>query len=72
MSLLIKISSNVLTIRRILSRYITKMFNHLREHHQNNFVVLSGFWPLRGWEALSESIRKGRFVTKIFFSDNIE
>ena len=33
-------------------------------------VTLSGFWPLRG--GLSESNKKGKFLTKIFFSDNVE
>ena len=28
------------------------------------FVTLSGFWPLR---VLGESIKKGKFVIKIFF-----
>ena len=29
-------------------------------------VTLSGFWPLGGG-GLSESVKKGKFVTKIFF-----
>ena len=39
----------------------------LREHQQKSFVTLSGFWPLWGWGDLSESVKKGKFVTKIFF-----
>ena len=37
--------------------------------------MLSRFWLLREWGegwGLSESIRKGKFMTKIFFSNNIE
>ena len=36
--------------------------------------MLSRFWLLRGWEGgggLSESVKKGKFVMKIFFSDNV-
>ena len=39
----------------------------LREHRQKTFNTLSGFWPFRGWRGLSESVKKGKFVTKIFF-----
>ena len=37
-------------------------------------VTLSGFWPRRGrgGGGLSESSKKGKFLTKIFFSDNVE
>ena len=38
------------------------------------FVTLSRFWPSRGcgcW-GLSEAVKKGKFLTKIFFSDNVE
>ena len=38
-----------------------------REHRQKTFVMLSELWPLRGWGVLGESIKKGIFVTKIFF-----
>ena len=33
------------------------------------FVVLNILWPLRGWGwwGLSESVKKGKFITKIFF-----
>ena len=34
-------------------------------------LLASGFWPL-GVGGLSESIKKGKFVTKSFFSDNVE
>ena len=47
----------------------------ITEHQQKSFVTLSGFWLLRGlgWEGeLSESIKKGKFVTDLFFSDNVE
>ena len=55
-----------------------------REHRQKTFITLSGFWPLKEGggggggggggvgRGLSESIKKGKFVTKIFFSDNVE
>ena len=35
--------------------------------HQQKLVTLSGFWTLRGWRGLHESVKKGKFVTKIFF-----
>ena len=44
----------------------------LREHRQKNLVTLSGFWLLRGCRGLSESVKKGKFATKILFSDNDE
>ena len=46
----------------------------LREHWQKTFVTHSGFWPLRGWGGggLSESVKKGKFLTKISFSVNVE
>ena len=34
--------------------------------------MLREFWPLSGCEDLNESVKKGKFVTKIFFSDNDE
>ena len=43
--------------------------NILWEHQQKTFVTLSRFWPLRVWGSLSESVKKGQFMTKIFFSD---
>ena len=46
-----------------------KDLEHLREHRQKTFVTLSGFWRLKGWGSLSESVKKGKFVTKICFSD---
>ena len=39
----------------------------MREHQQKTFVSLGGFWLLRGWRGLVESIKKVKFVTKIFF-----
>ena len=39
----------------------------LREHLQIAFVTLSGFWPLRGWGSLSESIKKGIFMDENLF-----
>ena len=50
----------------------------IREHRQKTFVTFSGFWPLRGFgvggagAGLSESVKKGKFVTKIFLSVNVE
>ena len=38
-----------------------------REHRQKTFAMLSELWPLSGWGVLGESIKKGIFVTKIFF-----
>ena len=43
-----------------------KTSNWLREHQQITFVTLSGFWLLRGLGCLSESVKKGKFLTKIF------
>ena len=39
-----------------------------------NFCHACGFWPLKGCGegGLSESVKKEKFVTKIFFSDNVE
>ena len=47
----------------------------LRENRQKTFVTLSGFWPSvkgGGGGGLSESVKKGKFMTKIFFSNNAE
>ena len=58
-----------------------KTQNVLREHRQKTFVMLNRIWSLRwGWGeggtggggCLSESVKKGKFVKKIFFSDNVE
>ena len=46
---------------------IMNAFNMLREHRQKRSVTLSGFWQLRGWGDLSESVKKGKFVPQIFF-----
>ena len=51
---------------------VLKKKNAIREHRQKIFVRLSGFWPLRGCDCLSEFVKKGKFETKIFFSDNDE
>ena len=32
----------------------------LRQHQQKTLITLSGFWPLRGWGSLSESVKKIR------------
>ena len=53
---------------------IKKFYQPVREHRQKTFIMLSGFWPLREWrgaEGLKESIKKGKFVTKIYFPDNV-
>ena len=46
------------------------------EHQQKTFITLSGFGPLRGVGGgggdLNESVKKGKFVMKFFFSDNVE
>ena len=48
----------------------------LREHQQITFVMwLSGFLSVKEWgggQGLSESVKKGKFVTKIFFADIVE
>ena len=36
------------------------------ENLQKAFVTLGRFWPLRGG-GLGESVKKGKFATKIFF-----
>ena len=43
------------------------LLNFIREHRQKIFVTLSRFWALRGWEGLSEFVKKEKFVEKIFF-----
>ena len=48
--------------------HLTNNFS-VREHQQKTFVTFSRFWLLRG---LSESVKKEKFVTKIFFSVNFE
>ena len=49
-----------------------KKKNAIREHRQKTFVTLSGFWTLKWCGGLSESVKKRKFVTKVFFSDNDE
>ena len=44
----------------------------IREDRQKTFLTLSGFWPLSGWGSFNTSVKKGIFVKKIFFSDNVE
>ena len=39
----------------------------VREHRQKTLVMLSGFWPFKGVGDLSDSIKKGKFVTKNSF-----
>ena len=46
-----------------------------REHWQKKFsshLSLGNIWSLRGWLGLIEPVKKGKFVTKIFFSDDVE
>ena len=52
--------------------HIMNAFNMLRKHREKSSVTLSGFWPLRGWGDLSDSVKKGKFVPQIFFSINAE
>ena len=48
--------------------HTTPLFNwSLREHQQKTFATLSGFWPLRGWEGLGESVKKENLWQKFFF-----
>ena len=48
------------------------------ERQQKALIMLSRFWPSKGlWgkggsDGLGESIKKGKFVVKIFFSENVE
>ena len=45
----------------------------LREHQQKTLSCLADFGHYGGQgEGLSEFVKKGKFVTKIFFSDNVE
>ena len=61
-----------LIAKSIFSKFCIKfwkiLFWWLREYQQKKFIMLSRFWMLRGWgRGLSESIKKGKFVTKILF-----
>ena len=50
----------------------TVYFSPLRDYREKTFATLSEFWPLRRRDkgrGVSESVKKGKFVTKIFFSD---
>ena len=40
--------------------------NAIREHRQKTLITLSEFWLLSGCEGLSESVKKGKFVTNFF------
>ena len=46
--------------------YIYIKLEHIREPLQKCFVMLSKFWPLKGLEDLGESVKKRKFVIKIF------
>ena len=35
--------------------------------HWQTFVMLCGFWPLKGLEGLGESVKKIKFLMKTFF-----
>ena len=39
--------------------------NVIREYRQKTLIMLSKFWPLSGCEDLSESVKKGNFLTKM-------
>ena len=60
-------------LNSIISCDKVKFFFSLSKHWQKNFVTLSGLLILRGYGGrgggLSESVKKGKFVTKIFFPD---
>ena len=57
-------------------------YDTLREYRQKKFVTLSGFCPLRdlcvcvcvcgGGGGLVNPLKKEKFLTKIFFSNNVE
>ena len=49
-----------------------RKISFVREHGQKTLVILSRSWPLKGVGFLGDSVIKGKFVTKIFLSDNIE
>ena len=45
-----------------------------REHQQKTFLLsrLADLGRYKEMEGLSESVKKGKFMTKIFFSDNVK
>ena len=45
------------------------MVTRFREHQQKTFVTISRFMGVRG---LSESVKKGKFMTKTFLPDNVK
>ena len=51
-----------------------RKISFVREHWQKNPVMINkDFGCLRGWEVgLSDPIKKGKYGTKIFLSDNAE
>ena len=42
----------------------------VREHQQKTHVTLRRFWSFKAVEGLSDSVKKWKFVTKVFLSDN--
>ena len=49
-----------------------RKISFVREQGQKTLVILSRSWPFKGVGVLGDSVIKGKFVTKIFLSDNIE
>ena len=47
-----------------------RKISFVREHQQKPLV--SEFWLFKGVGTLSDSVKKEKFVTKIFLSDNAE
>ena len=44
-----------------------KLCSRVRKHQRKRFVTVRGFWPLKGWEGLRQSVKRRKSVTKIFF-----
>ena len=44
----------------------------VRDHRQKRLIMHSRFWSFKAVGGLSDSVKKGKFMTKIFLSDNAE
>ena len=53
---------------------ILRKISFVRDHQQKTLIMLSGFSPFKfeGLWGFSDFVKKGKFVTKIFLSDNAE
>ena len=56
--------------KKVWNKTQTSVDNTVREHRQKSFVMLSGFWLLRGWRRGGRGwvnpLKKLKFVTRIF------